>query len=234
MFSKTARYYDKIYAHKDYQGEAERLRAIIDARLCYSDKTLLDVACGTGAHIAHLKAYYDVSGLDLEPGLLEIARQEHPEVTYHRGDMIDFSLEQRFDAVTCLFSAIGYVRTVDNLQRAIRCMARHLRPGGLLLVEPWFTPGDWNSGKTHGMLVDEPELKIARLSTSFGDGKLSWFDFHYLIATPEGTEHLVEHHELGLFERHEMEMALLDAGLSTTYDEYGLTGRGLWIGKSRG
>jgi SAM-dependent methyltransferase len=231
VFSKTARYYEKIYANKDYRGEVERLRAIIDAELRSTGRTLLDVGCGTGAHIAYLKAYYRVTGLDLEPGLLKVARLRHPEVTFYEGDMVEFSLRQRFDVITCLFSAIGYVRTVGNLRRTVRCMSRHLESGGLLLVEPWFTPGDWNSGKPHGMLVDEPELKIARLSTSFGDGKLSWFDFHYLIATPEGTEHLVEHHELGLFERHEMEAAFVDAGLSTSYDDYGLTGRGLWVGR---
>jgi hypothetical protein len=78
--------------------------------------------------------------------------------------------------------------------------------------------------------IDEPNLKIARVSTSFRNGRLSWFDFHYLIATPEGTEHLVERHELGLFERSEMKAAFVDAGLAARYDEHGLTGRGLWIG----
>jgi ubiquinone/menaquinone biosynthesis C-methylase UbiE len=233
MFSKTARYYDKIYGQKDYQAEADRLHAIIQQELGSQGKRLLDVACGTGGHIQPLKAHYQVSGLDLEPGLLEIARQRHPEVTFYQGDMVDFDLDQRFDVLTCLFSAIGYVRTPENLDRALRSMARHLVPGGLLLVEPWFTPDDWTPGKTHAMLVEEQDLKIARVSTSFGDGRLSWFDFHYLIATPEGTEHLVERHELGLFEQSEMKAAFVKAGLSVRYDEVGLTGRGLWIGRTK-
>jgi ubiquinone/menaquinone biosynthesis C-methylase UbiE len=60
MFSKTARYYDKFYAFKDYAGEAERLLAIIDDLLRSGDnlrpggRQLLDVACGTGHHIDHL------------------------------------------------------------------------------------------------------------------------------------------------------------------------------------
>jgi len=230
MFSKTAPIYDKIYGHKDYQAEVKYLEAIIEQEFKGDRKTLLDVACGTGSHIQYLKARYQVSGLDLEPGLLEIARQRHPEVTFHLGDMIAFDLGRRFDVITCLFSAIGYVRTADKLNQAVQTMANHLEPGGLLLIEPWFTPQEWKPGRPHAMLIDEPELKIARLNTSFGNGKLSWFDFHYLIATPEGTEHMVERHELGLFERYEMEAAFVDAGLGVRYDEEGLTGRGLWIG----
>jgi ubiquinone/menaquinone biosynthesis C-methylase UbiE len=232
MFTKSAQYYDKIYGQKDYQAEGDRLHAIIQQELRSEAKTLLDVACGTGGHIQSLKVHYQVSGLDLEPGLLEIARQRHPDVTFYHGDMIDFDLGRRFDVLTCLFSAIGYVRTAENLDRALRGMARHLAPGGLLLVEPWFTPGDWTPGKTHAMLVEEQDLKIARVSTSFGDGRLSWFDFHYLIATPAGTEHLVERHELGLFERSELKAAFVKAGLAVRYDEVGLTGRGLWIGRA--
>jgi ubiquinone/menaquinone biosynthesis C-methylase UbiE len=230
MFSKTAQYYDKIYAHKDYQAETAYLQAIIAQELQTQPQTLLDVACGTGSHIAYLKAHYRVSGLDLEPGLLDMARARHPEVTFHQGDMTDFDLGQRFDIITCLFSAIGYVGTVDNLNRALRAMSRHLAPGGILLVEPWFTLAQWNTGKPHAMLIDEPDLKIARVSTSFREGRLSWFDFHYLIATPEGTEHLVERHELGLFEQDEMKAAFVSAGLAARYDEPGPSGRGLWIG----
>ena len=159
-----------------------------------------------------------------------MARQRNPGIVFHQGDMVDFTLGRTFDVVTCLFSSIGYVKTVDRLNHAVRCMAAHLKPGGLLIVEPWFTPDAWHSGTPHGMFIDEPGLKLARLNTSFADGRLSYFDFHYLIATPEGTEHLVERHELGLFERTEMETAFRKAGLEVDYDAEGLTGRGLWIG----
>jgi hypothetical protein len=98
-----------------------------------------------------------------------------------------------------------------------------------LVVEPWFTPADWNPGKVHALLVDEPELKIARVSTSMVDGRISYFDMHYLIATPQGTDHFVERHELGLFEREEMVAAFEAASLQATYDTHGLTGRGLYI-----
>ena len=53
--------------------------------------------------------------------------------------MTTMSLGRRFDVITCLFSTIGYVKTYQNLAKTLRNFADHLRPGGLLLIEPWFT-----------------------------------------------------------------------------------------------
>ena len=92
-------------------------------------------------------------------------------------------------------------------------MAKHLRVGGVAAIEPWFTPGSWKPGTVHALLVDEPELRIARVSTSLARGRLLFFDLHYSIGTPEGTEHLLERHELGLFTTEEMRSALEHAGL---------------------
>jgi ubiquinone/menaquinone biosynthesis C-methylase UbiE len=230
MFAKTAQYYDKIYSFKDYQAEAQCLLANL-GKLGVKGNQLLDVACGTGGHIEYLREHFEVEGLDISAEVLEIARQRHPGVVFHQGDMMAFDLGRRFNVVTCLFSSIGYVKTLENLVRAVERMAGHLRPGGALVIEPWFTPEAWKPGTVHALLIDEPELKIARVNTSYMDGRLSYFDLHHLIGTPEGTEHIVERHELGLFTVEEMKAALEGAELEVVYDEQGLTGRGLYIGR---
>ena len=234
MYSETARFYDRIYASKDYALEAQRIADIVGENSpSSSDRRLrlLDVACGTGRHIEYLKAHYDVEGFDLCPELLEIARQRNPGIPFHQGDMVDLDLGRTYDVVTCLFSAIGYVKTADRLARAVSSMACHLAPGGLLLVEPWFTPDAWHPGGVHATFVDDNVLKIARVNTSEVEGRLSSFTFHYLIGTPGGVEHLTERHELGLFEVGEMCAAFTDAGLTVRHDPQGLTGRGLYIGR---
>ncbi len=232
MFSQTAQYYDTIYlTMKDYGAEAAKLTVFIHQYSRSTGNRLLDVACGTGLHLSYLKQHFQVEGLDLDEQLLGIARQRNPEVPLHQADMIDFDLGRTFDVVTCLFSSIGYVKTLENLSRAIQCMAQHLNTGGALLIEPWFTPETWRPGTVHARFIDDPDLKIARINTSFADGRLSIMDMHYLIGTPEGTEHYVERHELGLFTSDEMIHVLMDCGLEVTYDEEGLTGRGLYIGQ---
>ncbi len=231
VFSKTARYYDKLYASKDYAGEVQRLVPLLDIQPDREQRTLLDVACGTGLHIEHLTRHFHVEGLDICPELLEMARERNPGVLLHLGDMTDFDLGKQFDVVTCLFSSIAYVKTLNKLREAVRSMTAHLKPQGVLVIEPWFTPENWHANTVHGTYIDEPDLKIARINTSFVEGKLSVFDLHHLIGTPEKTEHLVEHHELGLFEVEETTSVMEEAGLTVNYDAEGLTGRGLYIGK---
>ena len=230
MFSKTAQYYDKIYSFKDYHAEVERLEGLLRRHVHVKGGQLLDVACGTGCHIEYLKEHFKVEGLDIAEELLDIARQRNPGIVFHQGDMTDFDLGRQFDVVTCLFSSIGYVKTQDRLARASRCMANHLKPGGVLVIEPWFTPDTWKPNTVHALFIDEAELKIARVNTSHVDGRLSFLDMHYLIGTPERTEHFVERHELGLFTVEEMKEALEAAGLDVTYDEEGPTGRGVFMG----
>jgi SAM-dependent methyltransferase len=229
VFRQSARYYDALYSWKDYAGEAEPVHELVQARKPGA-ATLLDVACGTGAHLAELRRWYRCEGLDLDPELLAVARERLPDLPLHQADMRDFDLGRRFDAVTCLFSSIGYLLTVDALEAAVAAMARHLEPGGVLVVEPWLSPEAVTVPHVGAVFVDEPELKIARVNTIEVDGRMSSFDFHYVVGTPAGVEHFVEHHELALFTHEEQLAAFRAAGLEVEHDEEGLMGRGLYIG----
>ncbi len=213
--------------------EAETLHQLIEKHKHSSGRTLLDVACGTGGHIAHLKQRYEVEGLDLDQNMVRIAREKHPEIIFHQGDLVDFDLRKKFDVVMCLFGSIGYAKTKPRLEQAIRNMARHLLPGGVLIIEPWITPGDFKPNYLRSIFVDHPELRIARMNVSAVEDKVSILNFHYLVGTPQGIEYFRERHELGLFPLDEYEGSLRAAGLDTVFDPEGLTGRGLYIATSR-
>lgn len=233
MFSESEQYYDDLYASlgKNYSKEAEKAHRLIQKHKKSKGKLLLDVACGTGGHAGFLNKHYKVEGVDLDPKMLSIAREKHPKIRFHQGDMTDFNLGKQFDVIVCLFSSIGYVKTRANLQKAIKTMNLHLLPGGVLLVEPWFAPEQWTAGHLHMVVVDQPDIKITRISRSSRKGNISILDFHYLIGAPKGIEHSIEIHEMGLFSKKEYMDAFRAAGLSVTHDPKGLSGRGLYIGR---
>jgi SAM-dependent methyltransferase len=221
--------YDAEYAFKDYAEEAAAILRIVHERAPRA-RTLLDVACGTGRHLEHLRKELDCEGADLDEGLLAVARARLPEVPLHQADMRELALGRRFDVVTCLFSAIGFVGGPAGLAAAAAALARHVAPGGLLLVEPWLRPDTWIPGRPHVLAHDEPGLALARVSLSgLQDERVSTTEMHYVVATAAGVEHFVELHELYLFTDDELRAAFERTGLEVEHDAEGLTGRGLWI-----
>jgi ubiquinone/menaquinone biosynthesis C-methylase UbiE len=231
-FLESAELYDAIYHFKNYQHESERLRALIE-RFVPGARTLLDVACGTGEHAKFLKDHYAVDGIDLNSCYLEAARAKNPSGKFVRADMIDFDLGRSYDVVTCLFSAIGYLKYLEPLQQAIGCMARHVRPGGALLIEPWVTPERWQSGTLSVNTGQTPDGLVSRMALSRREGNRSVISLHYLYGTRQGVRYYGDQLELGLFTTEEMMQAFELAGMRVFYDLEGLIGRGLYIGTSR-
>jgi SAM-dependent methyltransferase len=229
MYEKLAGLYDVLLRSKDYFAASEHLRLLLQ-RYAPNAKTLLDVACGTGRHLEYLQRHYLVEGLDLSPQMLEIARRRCPEVALRCGNMVDFHLDRDYDVITCLFCSIGYVKTVENMERVVGNMARHLRPGGVVVVEPWLSPSRYWVGRLTADFVDDPELKVASMYTSQVVDRVSVFDMNYLVGTPEGVEHFTEREELGLFTHEEYLQAFRKVGLRSYHDPKALFGYGLYLG----
>lgn len=228
-YGRAARAYDLFYREKDYEAEAGAVVALVEQ---YSPgaRSLLDVGCGTGAHLAHLsRRYGQVAGVDASAAMLDEARDSFPAIRFHEGDMRTFHLGERFDVVTCLFSAVGYMTTAPDLDAAVANMAAHVAPGGVLLVEGWITPDAFlpDHASAHSAVSDD--AAVARVMVSRRDGDVSVIDAQYVIATLDGIEHVVEEHRLGLFSFEQYRGAVEAAGLRYAREE-GLTGRGLHVG----
>jgi SAM-dependent methyltransferase len=210
-----ANIYDAIYAAtgKDYAVEAAELAELIRQH-APAATTVLDVACGTGEHLRHLRSIFpDIEGVELSEPMRAIAVAKVPGVPIHAGDMRTFALGRSFDAVLCLFSAIGYMRDTAELDAAIERLVAHLVPGGVLIVEPWLTPEQYLDGKVTHTIAEDGERTIVRMSYSRRDGGLSIMDMHYLVGDHTGVRSWMDTHTLGLFTMDEYQQALERAGL---------------------
>lgn len=241
----SAQLYDLIYSNKDYQSEAKTIDELIK-RYQPSAQSLLDVACGTGNHLQYLKQDYQCKGVDLDPDILAEAKRKHPDVPFYEGDMQTLYMGERFDAVICLFSAIGYVQTRAGLAKAIKAMGQHVARRGVLIVEPWITPENFRRGDKGLTVVETDDVNIVRMNTSKRrvlegspdtDGtkdEVSRLEMHYMVGTADSITTFSEVHDLGLFSNELYAKAFQDAGFGLQLDHDGLSGRGLFVGvKSR-
>ncbi len=235
MYGEHAELYDLIYHFKDYGAEVERVVELLRAHGVPEGGRLLDAACGTGAHLAHLAPRFDVTGLDGSDAMLAIARKKVPGAAFVQADLADFHVDRPFDAALCLFSSIGYLLGEQSLGAAAGCFARALRAGGVLVVEPWVAPEDFHPGSVHLHTYASEELKLVRASHSRAEGERSILDFHWIVARAGvGIEHFQEQHVCWLCPRERMAAIIEDAGFEVGFESDGLMeGRGVFVARKR-
>jgi SAM-dependent methyltransferase len=211
---QLAEVYDLVYASrgKDYVAETKALVELIRTRHPRA-VSLLDVACGTGEHLRHLREFFgDVQGLELSEPMRAKAVAKLPHVPVHAGDMRGFALGRTFDVVACLFSSIGYTRSIDELRAAARAMADHLDAGGLLIIDPWFHPDGWRGGQLDHTVAIVDRYQVLRLARSSLDGRMSRVIYHYLVGDAHGITHFTDVHDMMLFTPDEYADAIRAAG----------------------
>ena len=102
--------------------------------------------------------------VDIDPAMLHEARQHLRDVELVEADMRTFVIGTRFDAVLCLFSSIGYMRSQTDLDAAVANMVDHLQPGGVLIIDGWVRPDAWLDGNsTHIETATTESVKVARV-----------------------------------------------------------------------
>jgi SAM-dependent methyltransferase len=233
VFSESAELYDAIYGtFKDYAAEAVTIAKLVRSEHPAA-RTLLDVGCGTGEHVKHLNARgFVADGLDIDPALVAVARRKVPTAQFFEGDMSGFELPNRYDVVVCLFSSIGYLQTLARVTSALERFRDHLAPNGLVIVEPWSSPGVLRVGKGTRRVSDAGGVRVQRDSHTAVDGNLSTLTFDYEIEDAQGVRHAQETHHLGLFTPQEMLTCFNEAGLAAKHDPVGMfDNRGLYVAR---
>ena len=127
-------------------------------------RRVLDIACGTGPHLARLADRgYAMAGLDLSPANVEFLRErltakgQRAELIV--GDMTDFRLRRPVDAALCMQDSQGHLLTNEHLVAHLRTVGRALRRGGLYIFDrymasSWTDPArSWSWSRRRGHLI---------------------------------------------------------------------------------
>ena len=116
-----------------YEDEVKVYVDLIQRTASKPPRTLLHLGSGAGGHDTIFKRHFAVTGVDLSPGMLNKARNLHPDIEYLEGDMRTLRLDRQFDAVA-IPDSIDYMASRQDLEQAIQTAVMHLKTGAVLLV----------------------------------------------------------------------------------------------------
>ena len=138
-YEKFAYAYDRMMKNVNYLRWADYIESLFGKYDC-EPKTILDVACGTGALTALLASRgYSMTGIDRARGMLKVARQKAEnldlDIPFHQGDMLNFQLDQQFDVILCTYDSINYASNEKELQETFKRVSTHLAPEGLFIFD---------------------------------------------------------------------------------------------------
>ena len=132
--------------------------------------------------------------------MIEQAKAKIPTAAFDTADMRAFELGRTFDVATCLFSAIGYMTSTVDMDDAVAAMARHLSPGGVLIVDGWVRREAWrDAGSLDVQSTRTNELGVARVGRSWRDGDRTTIEMHHLVGSLDRVDYFTERHEMTLF-----------------------------------
>ena len=214
IFSK---YYDQIYLNmKNYQKEATIIKDLTRQLEKRESRTLLDVGCGTGEHLKHLSSDFQCTGIDINRNMIRTAKDKVPNAKFKIGNMIDFTLEEKFDIIISLFSSIGYVQNFKNLVKTLENFHKHLEHAGLVIVEPWLFKKDFRKDYIGLNTFEDERLKLARMGTTGIVGSTWFVFFHYLIGERGKIKHVKEVHRMLAVDDQDYIKAFESAGFGET------------------
>ena len=174
-YDRFAPFYDLEFA--DFADDLPLLRAFAE----HSGGTILELGCGSGRALVPLaEDGYAVTGVDLSPAMLALARAAAARAEVAQGvtlveDDIRFLArlgDARFGLAFSAINSFLHLETQNDQLAALDAVARHLQPGGLLVLD-LFPPhpdilNDYDGRLIHAGTYHDPETgeRIDKFSTS--------------------------------------------------------------------
>jgi ubiquinone/menaquinone biosynthesis C-methylase UbiE len=199
-FSALAQVYDLIFDEIEYDEWTEFTLETLRGLGCTLEpgSRVLDLACGTGSSsLPYVQRGFDVTGVDLSPDMLEVARAKLPGVPLFAQGFTELALPDRFDLISCVFDSLNNLTDPSDLELAFSRALAHLQLGAWFVFDmntPLGVQELWDDDRFEGEVIVEgdsirfqwthrydPESELGFVTARFG----------------RKLEHLEEHAERG-------------------------------------
>ncbi len=129
-------FYHTLYKHRNFEEARHFMNALTSAINLKKDAHILDVACGRGRHAIYLNDLgFRVTGIDLSPNNINYAKQyETSTLKFKVHDMCE-PMDNQYDAIVNLFTSFGYFEEDSDNLKAIKTMAKNLKPEGTGVID---------------------------------------------------------------------------------------------------
>lgn len=227
-FKDYARYYNLLYKEKDYVGESEYIRKLINT-FAPDASEVLEVGCGTGIHASMLSSYgYKMTCIDKSEEMLEQARKHNSTADCFCADLQSFVLGRSVDVILALFHVLSYQITNEELMRAMENISRHMEAGGIFIFDCWYGPAVLTiRPDVRVKRCMENDLKITRIAEPSLDLERNSVDVKYQMFIDDSGLHseVNEVHEMRYYFAPEIEMIANRFGMRVIHKEEWLTGK---------
>ena len=131
-YDNIGQFYDEVMG--DQADVARQIRKFIVERNPKA-RSVLELACGTGALMKQLSRHYEVTGLDKSSVMLALAHHKFRHITLYQMDMVDFKIADRFDVIICMNDSINHLLKFSDWKKMFANVARHLNSGGTFIFD---------------------------------------------------------------------------------------------------
>lgn len=175
--SHYARYYDTMYASKEYEKETTFIKEGLK-KFGVTTGSIVSLGAGTLNHEIGLAASgFRIQALDLSPEMVSMAQQKIQQtkvggVEVAVGDLRELHTpESPYDAAIMMFNVLSYLPSVEDVKKMFEGVAASLRPQGLFLFDCW---------NAEAMLHEPPQSRWKKFTS--GDSEL----YRLTEVTPHG------------------------------------------------
>jgi SAM-dependent methyltransferase len=148
-------------------------------------RSVLDLGCWIGMDAERLARRYTVVGVDIQPSLIDYARQHRSGVDFRVGDITSVRIGHKTDVILCVGNSLSYVHSPLDLDATFETFAAHARRGTLLILNTLLAPiadidpavpqclavGEWSATYTdHNTWCPLTQLLMTRRTWQYHDG----------------------------------------------------------------